>query len=174
MLNEPAQGVLDRTVRSVPGSPATCSRTGWKGCAARECSHMSPSLPFRRAHVERGLASGVAPRRGAVAILYCAFCASSVGDLCMAVQHVPVPGPPSLSMMAGCSRGISLCSFAACTAIAAAKILDCSLANAMFRARLFGGTLSADCTGAGRRSLQPVYQPPTGLPRTLCWHQSLP
>ena len=26
--------------------------------------------------------------------------AHSVGDLCMAVQHVPVPGPPALSMMA--------------------------------------------------------------------------
>ena len=43
-----------------------------------------------------------------------------------------------------------MCSFAACTASAADKILDCNFANAMSRARLFGGTLSAACTGAGR------------------------
>ena len=85
-----------------------------------------------------------------MAILHCAFCASSIGDLCMAVQHVPLPGPPALSMTACYSGSISLCSFAACTASAADRILDCSLANAMSRARLFGGTLSAACTGAGR------------------------
>ena len=107
-------------------------------------------MPFRRAHVERGPASGVAPGRSAVAILHFAFCANSVGDLCMAVQHVPAPGPPALSMMSCCSGGISSCSFAACTASAAAKILDCSFVKAMSRARLFGGTVSADCTGAGR------------------------
>ena len=86
---------------------------------------MSPSLPFLRAHVERGPASGVAPSRNAVAILHCT---SSVGDLNMAVQHVPVPSPPALSIVACCSGGISLCSFAACcTASAAAKILECKL-----------------------------------------------
>ena len=68
----------------------------------------------------------------------------------MAVQHVPLPGPPALSMMACCSGSISLISFAACTDSAADKILDCSLANNMSRARLFGGTVSDVCTGAGR------------------------
>ena len=58
--------------------------------------------------------------------------------------------PPSVAMMACCSGSISLCSFAGCTASAADKILDCSLANGMSRARLFGGTLHAVCTGAGR------------------------
>ena len=75
-----------------------------------------------------------------MANLNCAFYASSVGDLCMDVQHQPVPGPPALSMIACCSGSISLCSFAACTASAADRILDCSFANAMSLARLFGGT----------------------------------
>ena len=152
LFNEPAQGEVCWTARcGLVLAPPYWQQNGWKGCAARDCSHMSPSLPFRRAHVERGPASGVAPSRSDVAILHCAFCANSVGDLCMAIQHVPVPGPPALSMMACCSGSISLCSFAACTEFsAAAKILDCSFANAMSRARLSGGTLSADCTGAGR------------------------
>ena len=102
-------------------------QNGWKGCSHHcFCQQMSPSLPFRS---ERGRASGVAPSRSAVAILHCTFCANSVGDLCIAVQYVPVPGPPALSMMACCSGGILLCSFAACTASAAAKILDCSFAG---------------------------------------------
>ena len=50
-----------------------------------------------------------------------------------------------------CGSGcISLCNYAACTSSAADRILVCSLANAMCHARLFGGTLSAVCTGAGR------------------------
>ena len=102
-------------------APPCLQQNGWKGCVARDCWHMSPSLHFRRAHVERRPASGVAPSRNAVAVLHCAFCASSVGDLCMAVQHVPVPRFSALSIMACCSGGI----FAACTASAADKILDC-------------------------------------------------
>ena len=50
--------------------------------------------------MEREPASGVAPSRSAIAILHGAFCASSVGDLCISVQYVPVPGPPALSMVA--------------------------------------------------------------------------
>ena len=106
-----------------------CQQNWWKGCSANDCSHMSPSLPFRRAHVERGPASGVAPSRSAVAILHCALCATSVGDLCMAVQHVPVPGPPALSTMACCSGDISLCGFAASTASAASEIVCLCLSH---------------------------------------------
>ena len=102
LFNQPAQGALDRTVRSGPGSPVLAADR-WKGCSVSDCSHTSPLFPFRRAHVERGPVSGVAPSRSAVAILHCAFCASSVGGLCMAVQLVPVPGPPALSMIACCS-----------------------------------------------------------------------
>ena len=58
-----------------------------KGCSAAT-AHVSPSFLFRGAHVERGPASGVAPSRSPVATLHCAFCACSVVDLCMAVQHV--------------------------------------------------------------------------------------
>ena len=128
-------------------APPYWQQNGWEWCSARNCSHMSPSLPFRRAHMERGPASGVAPSRSAVAILHCAFCASSVGDLCMSLQHVPVPGPPALSKMACCSGSISQCSFAACTASAVDHILDCNFANTMSRARLFGGTLSEELGG---------------------------
>ena len=136
-------------MRSGAGSPYW-QQKGWKGCSASYCLHMSPSFPFRRAHVERGPASGVAPSRSAVATLHCGFCASSVGDLSMAVQHVPVLSPPAPSMIACCSGDMSPCNFAACTASAADRTLDCIFANAMSRARLFGGTLSATCTGAGR------------------------
>ena len=31
-------------------APPYLQQNGWKGCAARDCSHMSPSLPFRKAH----------------------------------------------------------------------------------------------------------------------------
>ena len=131
LLDEPAQCALACAMWPVL-APPYLQQKGWNGCVARDCSHMSPSLPFLRAHADRRPASGVAPSRNAVAILHCAFCGSSVGDLSMAVQHVPVPGAPALSMMACCSESISLCSFAR-------LILDCSLANAMSRARLFGG-----------------------------------
>ena len=93
LLHESAQCALDCAMRPVPGS-RICSKKGWNGCVARDCLHMSPSLPFLRAHVDRGPASGVAPRSNAVAILHCAFCGSSVRDLCMAVQHVPASGLP--------------------------------------------------------------------------------
>ena len=82
-------------------------------------------------------------------ILHCAFCANSVGDLCIVVQLVPVPGPPALSIMACCSGDSSACNLAAWTASAADRILDCS-SKAMSRARLLGGTRSFVCTGAGR------------------------
>ena len=147
LLNKPAQGVLDCVVRSGPASPVLAAKRVERVRRQRLFTHVPiTALP----HVDRGPASGVAPSRNAVAVLHCAFCASSVGDLCMAVQHMPVPGPPALSMMACCSGGISLCSLAACTTSAADRILDCSFANAMSRARLFGGTQPADCTGAGR------------------------
>ena len=72
------------------------------------------SMPFRRAHVERGPASGVAPSRDAVAILHCAFCASSVGDLCMAVQHEPVARLFALSYIS--APPICLVPLASCAA----------------------------------------------------------
>ena len=53
----------------------------------------------------RGPASGGGPSRKAVAILHCAFCRISVGDLCMAVQIVADPCPPARSMMAGHDAG---------------------------------------------------------------------
>ena len=140
----PAQGVLDRTVRSGPGSPVLAAKTGGTGSSpetVHSCPHHRPSSGHTWS---AGLASGVAPSRNAVAILHCAFCASSVGDLCMAVQHVPV-GPPALSMMA--------CLFWVHFAVQRRSLyrLCCcqnprlsSSAKAMSRARLFGGTLSAD------------------------------
>ena len=70
------------------------------------------------------------------------------------VRRAQLEGPPSEALSHVCrtiqeeddSPGYS----AACTASAADRILDCNFANAMSRARLFGGTQSADCTGAGR------------------------
>ena len=46
---------------------------------------------------------------------------------------MPVPGPPALGMIACCSRRMLPCSFAACTAFVADRILDCNFANAMSR-----------------------------------------
>ena len=76
LLDEPAQSALD--------------------CAVRRQGLLLAYVTtvVLRARAERGPASGVAPSRNAVAILHCAFCASSVGDVCMAVQHVPVPSSP--------------------------------------------------------------------------------
>ena len=150
MSGEACIGLPGAAVRSVSGSSPYLQQNGWNGCVARDCSHTCPSLSCLRAHTERGPASGVAPSHSAVAILHCAFCANSVGDLCIAVQLVPVPGPPALSIMACCSGDSSACNLAAWTASAADRILDCSLANAMSRARLLGGTRSFVCTGAGR------------------------
>ena len=107
--------------------PRNCSKTGGTGAlpeTVHKCPHHCPSTEH-----------AWMPSRNAAAILHCAFCGSSVGDLCMAVQHVPVPGPPALSMVACCSGNISLC-----TASGADRILDCSSAKAMSRAKLFGGT----------------------------------
>ena len=87
LSNESAQGALDCSVRSVSGS-SIMQQKEWNGCDARDGSHMRPSLSYFNAHTERGPASGAAPRRNAVAILHCAFCATSLGDLCTAVQLV--------------------------------------------------------------------------------------
>ena len=91
---------LDWTVRSGPGSLPYLQQNEWNWSVGRDCSHMSPSLPSRKAHVERGPVSGVTPSRSAVAIIHRTFCNTSVGDLCMVVQFVPVPGPPALSVIA--------------------------------------------------------------------------
>ena len=72
--DEPAQGVLDRTARSGPGFPVLAAKRVVRVRRQRLLPHMSPSLPFRRAHVEHGPASGVAPSRSVVTILHHAFC----------------------------------------------------------------------------------------------------
>ena len=73
LFSKPAQSALDRAMWSGPGSPYLQQR-GWNGCVTRDCSHKSPSLPLRRAHVERGPASDVALSLKVVAILHCAVC----------------------------------------------------------------------------------------------------
>ena len=87
----------------------------------------------------------------------------------MAVQHVPVPGPPELSMMACCSGGISPCSFAACTASAADRILGCNFAKPCPEPGSSAGLCRPTAQESGGRSLQPACPLPTGLPRTICW-----
>ena len=52
MLNEPAQGVLDRTVRSCSWLPRTCSRTS--GLRRQRMLANAPSLPFRIPQSTRG------------------------------------------------------------------------------------------------------------------------
>ena len=56
----------------------SCSRKGWYGSFTSDCSHISPSSPFRWGHVACGPASGGIPSFSAVAILRCTFCTSSV------------------------------------------------------------------------------------------------
>ena len=148
LLKEPAQGVLDRTVRSGPGSPYL-QETGWNGCRQRLLAHV-PVIAFvqstRGARACVALHRAVTPSPSSIAhsVPVLSVTCSWPSSTCQCQVR------PAASMMACCSGGISPCSFATCTASAAAKILDCNFANAMSRARLFGGTLSADCTGAGR------------------------
>ena len=166
LLNEPSQCALDRTMLSGCGSLIL---TGALSETVRTCPH----LAFAQRHTKiADTAFGAAPSRNAVAILHCAFCGSSVGDLCMAVQHVPVLGPPHLPCLPAVLAFHRAVSRPAQPPQPTGSSIAAS-ANAMSRAKAcWRDPVCRLYKEWGQQSLPLACPPPTGLPRTICWPHS--
>ena len=169
LLDESLKRALDSTVWSLL-APRICSKKSGPDVSpetARTCAHRYPASKHTES-VSQHPASHhvVAPWPSSIAhsVTVPSVIRAWPSSLCQS------PGPPAL--VACCSGGINLYSIVACTASAADSILDCNLANATSRAKLFAGLHQSTAQELGDRIPQLACPPPRGLPRTTCWPRS--